>query len=96
MTQVNDQSYALIDYEHGGEANQAAPFQLRHWPSECQAPGAPYTPGADVYGVGWVMCHLQCLVLDAEAQEFCDQLMAPLIDRPSAAAALQLPWLACR
>ena len=92
--QADDDSYVLIDYEHAGDANDAARFApLDHWPAEAKAPGAVYTPAADVYSVGWVM-RTSGLALDAAAQAFCDQLMGPAVARPSAADALQLPWLA--
>ncbi|CAL8468955.1 g8496 [Coccomyxa elongata] len=94
MTQAGDEAYVLIDYEHAGEANRAARFSpLDHWPDECKAPGAVYTPAADVYSVGRVM-RRSGLALDAEALAFCAQLMGPAIARPSAADALLLPWLA--
>lgn len=94
MTQAGDEAYVLIDYEHAGVANQTARFApLDHWPVECKAPGAVYTPAADVYSVGWVM-RRSGLALDAEALAFCNQLIGPATARPSAADALQLPRLA--
>lgn len=92
--QAGEEAYVLIDYEHAGDANEAARFApLDHWPAESKAPGAVYTPAADLYSVGWMM-RISGLALDAEALAFCNQLMGPAIARPSAADSLQSPWLA--
>ena len=92
--QDGEESYVLIDYEHAGDANKAALFDpLDHWPPETKARGAVYTPAADVYSVGRVMLN-STVKLDAAARAFCNQLVGPAKARPSAADALQLPWLA--
>ena len=94
LLQAGDETFVLIDYEHSGVAFVPAPFEaLRHWPDECQATGAAYTPAADVYSVGQLVIH-SGLALDAEALAFGAQLTAAATARPSAAAALQLSWLA--
>ena len=94
MMQDGKDSYVLIDYEHAGVAYEAARFPaLRHWPPETKAQGAVYTPAADVYSVGQVMLETG-LELHGEALAFCNQLVGPATARPSAADALQSPWLA--
>lgn len=86
--------FALIDFEHSGMANTVPPFQpLAHWPPECRQQGAPYTTAADIYSLGWVITKHK-IVMDIEAEAFCDLLISSdPARRPSAADARAHAWL---
>ena len=88
------ETYALIDFEHSGHANQVPDFPpLRHWPPECKVSGAAYTTAADIYGVGIIMASVN-LQLDDGAVHLQQWLSMPDPKaRPSAQAALTSQWL---
>ena len=87
-------TYALIDFEHSGHANQVPCFSpLRHWPPGCQPADAAYTTAADIHGVGTMMASVN-LQLDDGAVALKQRLCAPDPEaRPSASEALMCQWL---
>ncbi len=93
--QLPGEGFVLIDYEHAGVADEVPLYEpLRHWPDECQEPGAAYTTAADIYSVGGLIMAATGGSLDAQARALHVRLTAEdPAARPSALEAILDPWL---